>query len=116
MGIKVLVVDDQEAVADTLQLVLKSKGLEARAVNSAEAARTELEHNDYDVLLCDLNLDTQSDGLEVIAEAKRKKPGIKTILNSGIDYVPKDLDNIDAVTFKPNIPNDLVELIKTIAA
>jgi signal transduction histidine kinase/DNA-binding response OmpR family regulator len=75
-GIRVLIVDDDEASRETTALMLREYGLQATTVGSAEEAITTLEHtvlNDsspFDLLLSDLGM-PEEDGFDFIRKVRR---------------------------------------------
>ena len=53
---RILVVDDQEEVAELVQAVLKDAGHEAEAVYSGQAAVDQLKRTVYDLVVCDVRM------------------------------------------------------------
>src|SRR3984957_10283303 len=79
---KVLVVDDESVIADTLAMILNQSGFDARAVYSGEKA-LELARTFApnmlisDVIMADLN------GIDAAIQVRALLPGIKILLFSG---------------------------------
>jgi len=71
---RVLIADDQADVLEALRLLLKGEGFRTETVSSPAMALAALEHNEFDVLLIDMNYarDTTSgqEGLELLARIK----------------------------------------------
>lgn len=80
---KVLVVDDEKAVLFTYKLLLERQGYATTAVLSAHEAKQELERTAFDILLCDLSLEENHSGFEVIDYARQKYSRIGCILLTG---------------------------------
>lgn len=79
---KVLIVDGDQVVANTLKLVLQSSGFEAAvAYRAEEAVRLATEWNP-DILLSEAILDTIN-GFDVAIEVCHKNPECKVVLMSG---------------------------------
>src|SRR5262249_47724272 len=72
---RVLVAEDQAAVADAITLLLKQHGFAVEAVDSPDAAIRALQSHDFDLILMDMNYhhDTTSgaEGLELLARIQR---------------------------------------------
>ncbi len=111
--VRVLVVDDEETVADLCREFLAAKGYDLTVALSGEEAVRVLPALHPDVILTDLNLPGLS-GLEVMRYAKSVDPEVAVIVitghataNSAIDalrqgaydYVPKpfDLDDLEQI-------------------
>jgi len=78
----VLVVDDEESVATTIQAILQLDGHEVVAVtNGAEALRI-LNQRQFDVVLTDLRL-TDVDGVEILKVVQRTAPETAAIMLTG---------------------------------
>jgi signal transduction histidine kinase len=78
----VLVVDDEESVALTIQAILKLDGHDVMAVtNGADAIRL-LNERQFDVVLTDLRLGDM-DGIEVLREVQRTSPETASIMLTG---------------------------------
>ena len=75
MADKVLIVDDDPMVANTLRKVVQSNGIDSEAAFSGDEAIKLLETDSYDLILLDINMNGL-DGFEVIQILRGK--GIKT--------------------------------------
>lgn len=111
----VLVVDDEPSVLITYRLILEQQGYRvSAALTSTEALRVVREDN-VDLLLCDLSLEQQHSGFEVIDAAREKNPNVPVVLLTG--YASKDATesarrNKIRVLFKPI---DIQEFLGTIS-
>ncbi len=111
----ILVVDDEPNVLVTYRLILQQQGYEVSAALSAEEARKMLAEQPVDLLLCDLSLEKQESGFDVIEFAREVNPDMPTVLLTG--YATQDAnDRADErgipVLFKPI---DIKQLLQTIA-
>jgi CheY-like chemotaxis protein len=79
---RVLVIDDDEDVANLAREFLLTSGIEAEASTSSRKALQVLERGNIDLVLCDI-LMPDKDGLEVIREMKMKFPRIPVIAMTG---------------------------------
>ncbi len=111
----ILVVDDEPNVLVTYRLILQQQGYEVSAALSSEEARKSLAEEDIDLLLCDLSLEKQENGFDVIDFARQKNPDIPTVLLTGY-ATPEANDRADELgipmLFKPI---DIKELLQTIS-
>jgi len=101
---RILVVDDEPSVLTTYRMILEQKGYEVVPAPSAQDARRVLEGESFDLLLCDLSLGEKESGFEVIDCARRRQPGLPSLLLTG--YVGKNISDRAqrlgiSVLFKP---------------
>ncbi len=111
----ILVVDDEPNVLVTYRLILQQQGYEVSAALSSEEARKALAEDDIDLLLCDLSLEKQENGFDVIEFARQKNPQMPTVLLTG--YATQEANDRAEelgipVLFKPI---DIKELLETIS-
>ena len=59
-GLRILVVDDEEAIREVIQEGLTMQGATVSGVSTAEEAWNKLNSADYDLVLCDFNLGNES--------------------------------------------------------
>jgi DNA-binding response OmpR family regulator len=81
---QIVVVDDDQAVLDTLANVLKAWGYETIPFNQFEAARTFLAQNAADILIVDVRLGKYN-GLQLIHLARQLHPQMMLVAVSGYD-------------------------------
>jgi excisionase family DNA binding protein len=108
---RVLVVDDDSAVRDTLADILELSRLRIDTAADGASALEQLRAQRYDLLVTDLRM-PGVDGMQVVAGAKRLRPGIKTVI---ITAFPSQASAIDAVNLgvdgyvtKPFQPMDVL--------
>jgi CheY-like chemotaxis protein len=76
---KVLVVDDDRLVADTLRMVFSQNGFESEACYSAEEALQRARSFAPALMLCDVSMPGQ-DGLQLAAAVHREMPECQMIM------------------------------------
>ncbi len=112
---QILVVDDEPNVLLTYRLILQQQGYGVCAAISSEEARKAISEDSIDLLLCDLSLEKQESGFDVIAFAREKNPMMPTVLLTGY-ATPEANDRAQQlnipVLFKPI---DIKELLDTIS-
>ncbi len=113
---QILVVDDEPNVLVTYRLILQQRGYDVGAALSSEEARQLISNDLIDLLLCDLSLEKQENGFDVIEFARQKDPNMPAVLLTGY-ATPEATDRAKElgipVLFKPI---DINELLETIAA
>lgn len=81
-GERVLIVDDEESVAVTMQAILEMDGHQVTAASSVAEALGLVQAGEFDLVLSDLRLD-DGDGIQIVAEAKRSSPETICIILTG---------------------------------
>jgi CheY-like chemotaxis protein len=79
---KILVVDDEQAVADTLCLIFKKRGFDCRAAYTGLEAVSCIDEFRPELLLCDISMPGMS-GLEVVSKVTMKCPDCRVLLLTG---------------------------------
>ena len=113
---RILVVDDEPSVLATYRMILQQKGYDPVAATSSAQARTAIDHERLDLLLCDLSLEEKNTGFQVIEYARRIQPALPSVLLTGYAtkvIADKAAQNGIVVLFKPI---DIEEFLTTIAA
>ena len=77
----ILIVDDDDGLRESLELVLAGDGYRVSAAADGDAALTALSAEAIDLVLCDLRM-PGIDGFELIPQIARKHPGLPVILMS----------------------------------
>jgi len=118
---RILIVDDEKIIADTLALILNTIGCESKAVYSGESALAAAEQFQPDILISDVIMAEMS-GIEVANIISEKQPNCKVILFSGqaatADLVAHAVSRGHAfeILAKPVHPRTLIELVRGLAA
>src|SRR5574338_49081 len=81
MAERILIADDDDALRESLELVLAAEGYEVASARDGDAALAALEAQPADVVLCDLRMPGR-DGLELLPEILRRLPGVTVVLMS----------------------------------
>jgi len=88
MTAQILVVDDEEDHAAVMAEALRRLGHVCTMVYDLEGARDELKHGNFDLVVTDLVMQGQEDGLEVLGVARATQPNAETILVTAHGDVP----------------------------
>jgi CheY-like chemotaxis protein len=110
--LRVLIVDDDAFLRNSLSQILTGSGFKVRAAGDATAALSEIVKEMPDVLLSDLNMPGLS-GFELLAAVRRRFPAIHVIAMSGAfvgDAVPPGVV-ADAFYEKGRGVNALIEIM-----
>jgi DNA-binding NtrC family response regulator len=76
---RIMVVDDQEMMRDSLLATLKRDGHEAIGCGEGQTAIARLSQGRFDLLITDLKMPRQG-GIELLAEAKKLRPDLPVVL------------------------------------
>ena len=80
---KILVVDDEQVIADTLAIILKHSGFEARTAYSGETSLEVAATFQPDTLLTDVIMSDGINGIEAAIQIRAMLPKCKVLLISG---------------------------------
>lgn len=114
---KVLVVDDERVIADTLAMILNQSGFEARAVYSGEKAVELASTYAPDMLITDVIMNDLN-GIDAAIQIRSLLPKIKILLFSGQAATADLLEKARAkgyefeILAKPVHPQDLLSRLK----
>jgi len=119
---RVLVVDDERLVADTLTLIFGKGGFEAQASYSASHALEQAREFKPDLLLCDVTMPGR-DGLSLLKDINRELPACRILFLTGfysnlkiVQEESKRLSRPLSVLTKPCQPDDLLREATAILA
>ena len=111
--IKILVIDDDPTLANTLKLFLENVGYEVDIASDGETALEMVSQKFYDILLCDYNLPDIM-GLELVRKALAVSPRSIPILVTGTRSMELALDGmrlgVHDYLVKPIDYDELMEL------
>ena len=101
---KLLIVDDEESVRDSLKNWFLEDGYEIDAAKDAYEALDLLEKSSYGVVLLDIKMPGM-DGLELQEKIRAQDKSINIIMSSGVDY------EFRTTCVKPFVDPDIIESI-----
>ena len=112
---RVLVVDDETLICWSLRSALMNKEFEVITATSFREGIREISSRNFDVLIADLKLD-ESDGFNVITEARKKNPLIKTVMITafGDENSRHKADELDVNLFLEK-PLNLSEIVQSVS-
>ena len=113
---RILLVDDDEAVLDTLSQVLSASGFQVSSAASVNQALALIGSQTFDALLSDLHMPQPGDGLTVVSAMRHASPKAVTILCSAFPEMQQAttaiLHQADEILVKPLRPDNLIETIR----
>jgi response regulator RpfG family c-di-GMP phosphodiesterase len=114
---KVLVVDDEDYIRESIEIILRTEGFEVFSVNSGFKALEVLQKNNIDVVLTDIKM-PEMDGVTLLRKIKENYP-VEVILITGFPSLDTAVESVkfgayDYIT-KPFKVDDLInKLLKAI--
>ena len=103
---RILIVDDEESVAITMQAILEMDGHDVSTASSVADATALVQASEYDLVLSDLRLG-DGDGIQIVLETRRRWPETVCIILTGyasLDSAVKalrELPKTDFTTLEP---------------
>ena len=76
---RILIVDDEESMRDTMEIMLKKEGFDVGSAESGAKALERIGQEDYDLVITDLKMPGMS-GIELIEQLIEQSPGISIIV------------------------------------
>lgn len=111
-----LVVDDYEPLRRVVSSTLQATGYRVFEAATAHEALVILTSRQISLLVCDLCLNEQSNGMTLIEDAVRTYPGLRAILMSGSLRSGQKTGGDFSVISKPFAPQELLELIEGLSS
>jgi CheY-like chemotaxis protein len=116
-GARILLVDDDFLVSETLSAILQQAGYVTMTVDNGDAGLKELRSQNFDLVITDIMM-PRKDGIETILEIRRNNPLQKIVAISG-GSVEVDLDYLeyaqklgaDGVLYKPINREQLLTMV-----
>ncbi|HZR64542.1 MAG TPA: response regulator [Terriglobales bacterium] len=115
LGKRLLLVDDERAIRETLSAILRRYGLLVTAAAKISEALDAIAKEDFDLLICDLNIEGESDGYQVIRAMKELNGRCINIILTGNPALGSAIEGIhlgiDDYIMKPAKPDTLIALL-----
>src|SRR6266487_1992024 len=93
---RVLVVEDEEKIAQFLKKGLTEKGYTVEAVGDPDSALQRMEAAPFDLLILDLLLPGSRDGLDVCREVRARGIRVKILMLTAQDTIENKIEGLDA--------------------
>jgi YesN/AraC family two-component response regulator len=115
--LKVLVVDDEELICDSIDFVLKNNGFDTVTASNVKEALQHISSQTFDVLLTDLHMPQAGDGLTVVSAMHHANPKALTLILSAYPAMKEAAEAIllqtDGILVKPLSISTLAATIRT---
>jgi DNA-binding NtrC family response regulator len=93
MGIKVLLVDDEEEFTSLLSERMKTRGFDVDVTNSGIKALERIDEKVYDAIILDLYM-PEMDGIETLKRLLKKNPDLQIIFLTGHATLEKGIEAV----------------------
>jgi DNA-binding NtrC family response regulator len=114
--LRILVVDDSPRVGDLMHTILTRVEHAVEVVRSPSAALARLECGVYDVVISELFLSNDLNGMHLACAVSHLWPDVAVILSTGTTALTSASGPMDAVLMKPFGAADLRDLVTNVAA
>src|SRR5689334_25184442 len=116
MATRILFVDDESGIRETLKIILEQHAFEVTTSATVFEALEQINHAKFDVLLSDLNIGQPGDGFTIVSAMRRVQPNAVTVIITGYPAFETALEairkQVDDYVVKPTDVNQLIETIE----
>jgi DNA-binding response OmpR family regulator len=113
---KILLVDDDKAVRETLEAILKQEQFDVSTAGNVAEALHLIDTDSFDALISDLHMQGAGDGFTVISAMRHRHPDAITLLFTGYPALKEAMDAIllqaDEILVKPMPIPEMLALIR----
>ena len=92
----ILIVEDDEKMVNLLQTGLRQEGVVSDAVNNGQEALDIISSHDYDLIVLDIMLPGEMDGIAICKEIRKKKIDIPIIMVTARESIEDRVRGLDA--------------------
>lgn len=114
-GQRLLFVDDEPGIRETFSIILRRSGFAVVLAATVREALGEIKRRQFDLLICDLNIEAEGDGYEVIRAMRSANPHCIAIVLTGFPALESAVEGIhlavDDYIIKPANAKSLVALV-----
>lgn len=118
MAIKLLIVDDEADITESLKQYFVMKGFAVSTASTAEEAFVLLGNEKPDIVILDMLLKGKLDGIDVLRDSRKISPGSKIIMLTGSDTPAKEEEarqlGVTRYLKKPIRPRELSDIINEV--
>jgi DNA-binding NtrC family response regulator len=91
---RVLFVDDEAGIRNTLPAILRRYGFTVTVASTVQEALDYIQAHEFDLLLCDLNIERKGDGFTVITALRKVNPRSVAIVLTGYPDIESAVEGI----------------------
>lgn len=84
-GAKILVLDDDESLRELVQFQLEDSGCVVDLASSADEGLAKLRANQYDLIVSDIRMPGEMDGIEMVQNYRQENPDLKVLFMTGFE-------------------------------
>ncbi len=114
---KVLVVDDEAVVVNSIRKILTRKGFAIQEAFSCREALAQVFAHDYDLVLLDMKM-SDGNGMDVLERIKAKRPDLRVVIVTGYASIDTAVEAIQKgasdYMAKPFTPDELYSVTKKV--
>ena len=113
---RILLVDDELTILLTLKAVLEISGFEVETAASAREGRSKIKTHEYDMVITDMRMESESSGLEVVQAAKQAsyRPAIAMLTAFPLPGSEWEEEGADKMLVKPMNTHDLLTQLEAL--
>ena len=112
---RLLFVDDEPAIRATLPVILRRYGFTVTIASSVAEAIQQIQSQEFDLLLCDLNIEHEGDGYDVVRAMQEVNPTCAMMILTAYPAIESAIEGIhlriDDYIIKPSNADALVALL-----
>ena len=112
---RLLFVDDEPAIRTTLPVILRRYGFTVTVAASIAEGIQQIQSQEFDLLLCDLNIEGEGDGYDVVRAMQKVNPTCAVMILTAYPAVESAVEGIhlriDDYIIKPSNADALVALL-----
>jgi DNA-binding NtrC family response regulator len=112
---RLLFVDDERGIRATLPVILRRYGFTVTAAATVPEGIQQIQSREFDLLLCDLNIEREGDGYDVVRAMQKVNPTCAVVIMTAYPAVESAVDGIhsriDDYIIKPGNADALVALL-----
>lgn len=113
---RILLVDDELTVLLTLKTVLEINGFEVETAASAKEAKAKLRHSEFQMVITDMRMESDTSGIEVVRAAKKApyQPAISMLTAYPVADTEWQAEGADEMLVKPMNTRELLHQIEAL--
>jgi two-component system response regulator PilR (NtrC family) len=113
MTARILLVDDERSILTTLTAILQKNGFQVMSAASAQEAKEKLRREKFDLVITDLNMETDGAGFEVVKAALEQpyKPATLLLTAYPVPQQEWSARGADGLLEKPTEMSSLLQTI-----
>lgn len=112
---RLLFVDDEPSIREMLPVILRRYGFQVTVAATVGEALQEITSKEFDLLLCDLNIQAEGDGYVVVRAMREANPRCITVILTGYPHLDTAIEgihhNVDDYIIKPADVDALVAML-----